>query len=141
MFQIRPAKLSDAGDIYNIWSRGWRYAYGKILSPEFLEKRVGPEAVQEKIQKFPEKMRKEADKGNIFLVLTDNDKVIGFVSFVLKVPKFDKTTLSPFFKASFIIERVSSTAVLACFLSKRRVERACIISSLFITIPLFSNFV
>lgn len=80
MFQIRPAQLSDAGDIYDIWSRGWRYAYGKILSPEFLEKRVGPEAVQEKIQKFPEKMRKEADKGNIFLVLTDDDKVIGFVS-------------------------------------------------------------
>ncbi len=80
MLQIRKAKLTDATDIYNIWSRGWRHAYGKILTPEFLEKRVGIAAVTEKIEKFPEKMRKERDKGNIFLVLTDDDKVIGFVS-------------------------------------------------------------
>lgn len=78
--EIRNAKLVDACDIYNIWSHGWRYAYGKILSPEFLEKRVGDAIVKEKIEKFPEKMRKETDKGNIFLVLVDNNKVIGFVS-------------------------------------------------------------
>lgn len=78
--QIRKAKLTDAADIYNIWSCGWRYAYGNILSPEFLEKRVGGAAVKKKIEKFPEKLRKEAAKGNVFFVLIDNDKVIGFVS-------------------------------------------------------------
>lgn len=77
---VRKAEITDAENIYKIWADGWQYAYGKILSPEFLAKRVGDAAVNEKIMKFPEKLRKETDKGNIFLVLIDNDKVIGFVS-------------------------------------------------------------
>ena len=80
MFEIRKAEIKDAANIYDIWARGWKYAYGKILSPEFLSKRVGDDVVKEKIEKFPEKLRKETEKGNIFVVLVDNNKVIGFVS-------------------------------------------------------------
>jgi len=80
MFKIRNAEIADAKAIYNIWSNGWKYAYNMILSQEFLEKRVGLDAVDKKIEKFPEKLDKEKSKGNIFWVILDNDKIIGFVS-------------------------------------------------------------
>ncbi len=80
MFKIRNAYIADASVIYDIWSKGWQYAYKNILSQGFLEKRVGSDAVREKIEKFPEKLNKEKTKGNIFLVLLDDDKIIGFVS-------------------------------------------------------------
>jgi len=80
MFKIRNAEIKDAPDIYKIWSIGWKYAYKNILSSEFLAKRVSDEAVSEKIEKFPDKLRKEHEKNNIFWVLLDNNKVIGFIS-------------------------------------------------------------
>ena len=80
MLKIRNAEITDARAIYNIWSNGWKYAYNTILSPNFLEKRVGSDAINKKIKNFPEKLDKEKSKGNIFLVVLDNDKLIGFVS-------------------------------------------------------------
>ena len=80
MLKIRNAEIQDAKSIYDIWSNGWKYAYKNILSPAFLEKRVGPDAVKEKIEKFPAKLEKEKAKGNVFFVLLDDDKIIGFVS-------------------------------------------------------------
>lgn len=80
MFKIRNAEIADAKAIYNIWSNGWKYAYNMILSQEFLEKRVGSDAVSKKIKNFPEKLEKIREKGDVFLVVLDNDKIIGFVS-------------------------------------------------------------
>ena len=79
--QIRDANMTDAAAIYTIWANGWKYAYKNILSSDFLVRRCGDVAVAEKVAKFPEKLRKEKEQGNIFLVLTDDsDRVIGFVS-------------------------------------------------------------
>ena len=80
MFKIRNAEITDAKAIYDIWSNGWKYAYNTILSPKFLKKRVGSDAVNEKIKKFPEKLEKTRAKENLFWVVLDNDKIIGFVS-------------------------------------------------------------
>ena len=76
MFVIRNAEINDANTIYYIWADGWRYAYENILSSEFLEKRVGADAVDKKIKKFPEKLQEE----DVFFVVSDDDKVIGFVA-------------------------------------------------------------
>lgn len=80
MIQIRSADLSDAKAIYAIWADGWRYAYKNILSPEALERFVGDSVVKNRIDTFQGHLENEKSKGNVFLVATAEDKVIGFVS-------------------------------------------------------------
>ncbi len=79
MFKVRNAKLTDANAIYNIWAAGWKYAYAKILSQEFLAHYVNDTIVEEYIKRFPKTLREETKKGKIFLVLCSNNKVVGFV--------------------------------------------------------------
>lgn len=78
--QIRDATPADANAIYNIWANGWRYAYRNILSPEFLAQRVSDEVVANKIAKFPAHLKQEIAQGNIFKVLTNKDRVIGYIN-------------------------------------------------------------
>jgi len=78
--KFRDAKTSDAKEIFTIWANGWRYAYKNILSPEFLARVTSDENVQKKISSFKEHFENSTAKGDIFIVATDNDKIIGQVS-------------------------------------------------------------
>jgi RimJ/RimL family protein N-acetyltransferase len=80
MITIRNAVVSDAQSIFTIWADGWRYAYKNILSPGFLNKAVSDEVVNDRIKQFPDRLQASIDKGNVYLVATDGDEVIGFVS-------------------------------------------------------------
>ena len=80
MIEIRDAIPTDADAIYNIWANGWRYAYKNILSAEFLANRISDSVVASKIEKFPERLRQEIANGNIFKVMTDNGRVIGYIN-------------------------------------------------------------
>ena len=67
MFKVRNAKLTDANAIYNIWAAGWKYAYAKILSQEFLAHYVNDTIVEEHIKRFPKTLREETKKERFFL--------------------------------------------------------------------------
>lgn len=80
MIKLRDATIDDAKDIFTIWANGWRYAYKNILSPEFLARATSDEVVNDRIKQFPTRLQISIDKGNVYLVATDDDKVVGFVS-------------------------------------------------------------
>ncbi len=79
MYKIRDAVDTDAAIIMKIWSDGYKYAHGDILSADGIERTVGVDKVREKIAQFPEKLRYERAIGNVFLVVTYMDKVVGYV--------------------------------------------------------------
>lgn len=79
MFETRQAELNDVKSIVNIWLQGWLYAYKNILSKEFLEKKTNQEAIDKKTKKFSEAINSCKNSDSIFLVMTDKDKVIGYV--------------------------------------------------------------
>lgn len=79
MLKIRPAKIQDAENIVYIWADGWIYAYKNILSKEMLKKKTSADALREKTEKFVNKIQNAEDAGMLYLVITDDDKVIGFV--------------------------------------------------------------
>lgn len=79
MFKFRNATVDDAKIMTDIWAKGWIYAYKNILSQGMLERKTSDVALQEKSEKFVKKIENAKEDNVLYLVITDDDKVIGFV--------------------------------------------------------------
>lgn len=77
---LRFAQIEDAASIMKIRAEGWKYAYKNILSPEFLAQKTSLSTIQDKIDGFPEHLEKMMKNGDIFIVATDENRVVGFVA-------------------------------------------------------------
>jgi GNAT superfamily N-acetyltransferase len=80
VFQVRSANAEDAKAIFRIWADGWNYAYKNILSPYLFARRPSDTVVEDKDNRCSDRLAAKTAGGDIYLVATDSDKVVGFVS-------------------------------------------------------------
>jgi GNAT superfamily N-acetyltransferase len=79
MFRIRRAKPEDAKAIKEIQARGWKFAYTGILSPELIESKTNPTAIEESAKKWAKTIESPAEH-EIYFVAEEDGRAVGFAS-------------------------------------------------------------